>query len=78
MATAKRCAPFIFDCSFIGFIVYLLKFLPLSYNLIFPLQILATIIVGWIVNRIINLEEYCEIKNIVLTVIKKYGKKFNH
>ena len=63
---------------FIGFIVYLLKFLPLSYNLIFPLQILATIIVGWIVNRIINLEEYCEIKNIVLTVIKKYGKKFNH
>lgn len=63
---------------FIGFIVYLLKFLPLSYNLIFPLQILATIIVGWIVNRIINLEEYCEIKNIVITVIKKYGKKFNH
>lgn len=63
---------------FIGFIVYLLKFLPLSYNLIFPLQILATIIFGWIVNRIINLEEYCEIKNIVLTVIKKYGKKFNH
>lgn len=55
---------------FIGFIVYLLKFLPLSYNLIFPLQILATIIFGWIVNRIINLEEYCEIKNIVLTVIK--------
>lgn len=63
---------------FIGFIVYLLKFLPLSCNLIFPLQILATIIFGWIVNRIINLEEYCEIKNIVLTVIKKYGKKFNH
>lgn len=63
---------------FIGFIVYLLKFLPLSYNLIFPLQILAAIIFGWIVNRIINLEEYCEIKNIVLTVIKKYGKKFNH
>lgn len=63
---------------FIGFIVYLLKFLPLSYNLIFPLQILATIIFGWIVNRIIKLEEYCEIKNIVLTVIKKYGKKFNH
>lgn len=63
---------------FIGFIVYLLKFLPLSYNLIFSLQILATLIVGWIVNRIINLEEYCEIKNIVLTVIKKYGKKFNH
>lgn len=63
---------------FIGFIVYMLKFLPLSYNLIFPLQILATIIFGWIVNRIINLEEYCEIKNIVLTVIKKYGKKFNH
>lgn len=63
---------------FIGFIVYLLKFLPLSYNLIFPLQILATIIFGWIVNRIINLEVYCEIKNIVLTVIKKYGKKFNH
>lgn len=63
---------------FIGFIVYLLKFLPLSFNLIFPLQILATIIVGWIVNQIVNLEEYCEIKNIVQTVIKKYGKKFNH
>ena len=62
----------------IGFIVYLLKFLPLSFDLIFPLQILATIIVGWIVNQIINLEEYCEIKNIVQTVIKKYGKKFNH
>lgn len=62
----------------IGFIVYLLKFLPLSFNLIFPLQILATIIAGWIVNQIINLEEYCEIKNIVQTVIKKYGKKFNH
>lgn len=62
----------------IGFIVYLLKFLPLSFNLIFPLQILATIIVGLIVNQIINLEEYCEIKNIVQTVIKKYGKKFNH
>ena len=63
---------------FIGFIVYLLKFLPLSFNLIFPLQILATIIVGWTVNQIVNLEEYCEIKNIVQTVIKKYGKKFNH
>ena len=63
---------------FIGFIVYLLKFLPLSFNLIFPLQILATIIVGWIVNQIVNLEEYCEIKNIVQTVIKKYGKRFNH
>lgn len=63
---------------FVGFIVYLLKFLPLSFNLIFPLQILVTIIVGWIVNQIINLEEFREIKNIVQTVIKKYGKKFNH
>lgn len=47
---------------FVGFIVYLLKFIPLSFNLIFPLQILATIIVGWIVNQIVNLEEFREIK----------------
>lgn len=63
---------------FVGFIVYLLKYLPLNSILIFPLQILATIIVGWIVNQIVNLEEFREIKNIVQTVIKKYGKKFNH
>ena len=63
---------------FVGFIVYLLKFIPLSFNLIFPLQILATIIVGWIVNQIVNLEEFREIKKIIQTVKKKYGKKFNH
>ena len=62
---------------FVGFIVYLLKFIPLSFNLIFPLQILATIIVGWIVNQIVNLEEFREIKKIIQTVKKKYGKKFN-
>ena len=56
---------------FVGFIVYLLKFIPLSFNLIFPLQILATIIVGWIVNQIVNLEEFREIKKIIQTVKKK-------
>lgn len=62
---------------FVGFVVYLLKFIPLSFSIIFPLQILATIIVGWIVNQIVNLEEFREIKKIIQTV-KKYGKKFNH
>lgn len=62
---------------FVGFVVYLLINVPLSFSIIFPLQILATIIVGWIVNQIVNLEEFREIKKIIQTV-KKYGKKFNH
>jgi teichuronic acid exporter len=71
----KDVLPSFLIALFVGFIVYLLKILPLSFNLIFPLQILVTIIVAWIVNQIINLEEFREIKNIVQTVIKKIWEK---
>ena len=55
--------------------VYFLKLLPLSYWVILPIQIIVGIAVCLIVCEKVQLMEYVEIKNIVLSVAHKYGRK---
>lgn len=55
--------------------VYFLKLLPLSYWVILPIQIIVGITVCLIVCEKVQLMEYVEIKNIVLSAIHKYGRK---
>lgn len=55
--------------------VYFLKYLPLSYWVILPVQIIIGIIVGIIICENLQITEYIEIKNIIFSVINKYGRK---
>lgn len=54
--------------------VYFLKFLPLSYWLILPLQLVVGIIVFFLLCNFTKLEEYREIKEIVEPMLKKMFK----
>lgn len=62
----------------IGFLiaisVYFFKYLPISYFVILPIQIIVGSIVFIILCRLIKLEEYKEIKTIALTYITKIFK----
>ena len=55
--------------------IYFLKYLPLSYWVILPIQIIVGIAVCLIVCEKSKPMEYVEIKNIVLSAIHKYGRK---
>ena len=55
--------------------VYFLKFLPFSYWLILPLQVIVGVAVFFILCNLIKLEEYEEIKGIVLPMLKKIYKR---
>lgn len=55
--------------------VYFLKYLPLSYWVILPVQIDIGIIVGVIICENLQITEYIEIKNIIFSAVKKYGRK---
>lgn len=55
--------------------VYFLNYLPLSDYIILPLQLLLGLIICFVVCEQIQLEEYIEIKNIVLSYYKKITKK---
>ncbi len=59
----------------IAIAVYFLKYLPLSYWAILPIQIVIGVSVGIIVCERLQLTEYKEIKNIIFSAINKYGRK---
>lgn len=58
----------------IALAVYFLKYLPFSYWVILPLQILVGIVVFLVICKITKLEEYIEIKNIAVSAINKIRK----
>lgn len=55
--------------------VYFLKYLPLSYWVILPMQIVVGAIVGISICEKLQITEYVEIKNIIFSAINKYGRK---
>lgn len=55
--------------------VYFLKFLPLSYWVILPLQIVVGTIVFFVVCNLTKIEEYREVKEIISPIIKKIINK---
>lgn len=59
----------------IALAVYFLKFLPLSYWAILPLQIFVGVMVGIVFCEIWKMPEYVACKKMVVTIIKK-AKKF--
>ena len=59
----------------IALAVYFLKYLPFSYWVILPLQILVGIVVFLVICETTKLSEYIEIKNIALSAINKIRKK---
>lgn len=54
--------------------VYFLKYLPLSYWVILPLQIIVGCTVLFVLCRRIQMEEYIELKIIIKPYLKKYKK----
>ena len=54
--------------------VYFLKFLPLSYWVILPMQIVLGMVVFFIVVLSTKMPEYKEVKNIVIPMISKLHK----
>lgn len=71
----KDVAPSYGISFFIGTTVYFLKYLPLTHWLIFPLQVLVVIIVFFVVNEIIHLDEYIEVKKIIKQYLSGTFKK---
>lgn len=59
----------------IALAVYFLKYLPLSHWVILSVQIVLGVIVFFVVCEMTKLNEYKEVKNIVLSVINKIRKK---
>lgn len=57
--------------------IYFIKYLPISNWIILPLQICSGIVIFFVVNRILCLKEYHEIKNIIndYIIIKNNKKK---
>ena len=55
--------------------VYFLKFLPLSYWVVLPLQIVVGVSVGFILCEYLQLKEYKEVKGITLTYVRKLKKR---
>lgn len=51
--------------------VYFFKYLPISYFIIFPIQIVVGVVFVWLVCEMIGLSEYKEVKNIITSYIKK-------
>lgn len=56
----------------IAFSVYFLKFLPLSYWVILPMQIVVGVMVFFVVCETTKMEEYLEVKNMVVSMLKKF------
>ena len=59
----------------IAFSVYFLKYLPLSSWEILPLQIIVGVVVCILACEKLHLNEYLEVKHIILSAVKKYGRK---
>ena len=54
----------------IALAVYFLKFLPISYFIILPIQILVGIVVGFTVCELFKLSEYTDLKHIIQDKVK--------
>ena len=54
--------------------VYFLKYLPLSYWIILPMQIIVGTIVFFLVCKVLKNEEYVQVKEMVMTFIGKLNK----
>lgn len=57
--------------------VYFLKYLPLSYWIVFPMQLLLGFFVVAFVFKLTNMEEIAEIRSLFLTYYRKFFKKRN-
>ena len=68
----KDIAPSFLVATIISIPVYLLKFMPLSYWFILPLQIILGIFFFLVVNKFLKMEEMQEIKSAVSPFIKKF------
>ena len=55
----------------VSFSVYYLKYLPVSYWIVLPLQIFVGLIVFFAVNMIVKNKEYEELKQIIHDIIYK-------
>ena len=55
--------------------VFFLKFIPISYFLILPLQMLVGMIVFFTICELFHIEEYAEIKKIIVSYKGKISKK---
>jgi len=55
--------------------VYFLKFMPISYWIVLPIQIIIGIAVFFSLNEFLKLEEYIEVKEIVKNYLNKFMNK---
>lgn len=56
----------------IAFFVYFLKYIPVTYWIILPIQIVIGILIFYLTTR--KMEEYKEVKNMILPVMKKFSR----
>lgn len=55
----------------VAIIVYILSYLPLSHFVVLPIQLVCGALIVWGLCEMSHREEYLEIKNIVITAVKK-------
>lgn len=70
----KDIAPSYIVALFIALPVYFLKFLPLSFFIVLPLQIILGVLMFFITNWLFKLEEYSELKTIAKSYFEKVVK----
>lgn len=76
-AQIKDVAPSYAIAFLVAVSVYFLKYIPVSYWIILPIQIVVGTIVFFILCETIKLSEYLEVKNIAKEYIKKVRHKAN-
>ena len=67
----KDVAPYYGIAFVIGLSVYFLKYLPLSYWIILPLQVLVGITVFWTICKIFKIAEFDEVKGMLINMVAK-------
>lgn len=68
-------APSYFLSSIVALAVYFIKYLPLSFYLVLPIQIMVGIITIIIISKALKMDEYEVLRNIVLDFSKKFSNK---
>lgn len=71
----KDVAPSYCIAIIVALSVWFLKYLPFSYWLILPLQVLVGVITFWIICKVSRIQEFEEVKQIVIPLIKKIRNK---
>lgn len=67
----KNIAPSFFIAGLMAIVVYALSFVPVSVFILLPVQLLVGTSVVVVVGEISKIEEYIEVKQIALSVIRK-------